>query len=181
MTPNRREPADRDGQDIAIALAPVARRGVLRMIALGSAGALAACAMPGGGEVGGAGGASADGAAAVAPTPAEPGPDARVTARGSFVGKSNHVTTGHARVVFDQGRVLIELEEDFTFDGAPDPKVGLGNDGFDAESIIAPLRSNSGRQLYALPAGLDIGRYREVWIWCERFSVPLGVAELALT
>ncbi|MEM6357469.1 MAG: hypothetical protein AAF844_17545 [Pseudomonadota bacterium] len=29
--------------------------------------------------------------------------------------------------------------------------------------------------------GLDIGNYTEVWIWCEQFSVPLGVAKLQLT
>ncbi len=116
-------------------------------------------------------------------TPSEPqiGPDALVTARGAFEGRSDHVTTGHARVVRTGGRWVIELEDDFAFDGAPDPRVGLGNDGFVAGTLLSPLRANAGRQAYALRPDLDIGDYTEVWIWCERFSVPLGVAELTLT
>ncbi|MEL6268140.1 MAG: DM13 domain-containing protein [Pseudomonadota bacterium] len=150
--------------------ASLTRRGALRLVALGGTAALAGCAARG------------DGGAATAP--AEPvvlGPDARVTARGSFVGKSDHVTTGHASVVFDEGKVLITLEDDFTFDGAPDPKVALGNGGYDAGTLLGPLQSNAGAQAYPLKAGLDIGDYFEVWIWCEKFNVPLGVAELTLT
>ncbi|MEM6488609.1 MAG: DM13 domain-containing protein [Pseudomonadota bacterium] len=106
---------------------------------------------------------------------------ARVTARGPFEGRSNHQTDGHASIVFDGGKVFIVLEEDFAFDGAPDPKVGLGNRGFDPGSLHGPLSSDSGRQIYELKPGLDIGDYFQVWIWCEQFDVPLGVAELTLT
>ncbi|MEM9782495.1 MAG: DM13 domain-containing protein [Pseudomonadota bacterium] len=163
-TANHRPRADR------IAETAMPRRRALRLLALGGVGALAACTVP-----------TSSQRAATAPEPAAPTAGARTTARGSFVGASNHVTTGHARVVFDAGRVLIELEDDFTFDGAPDPKVALGQNGFDASTIMGPLRSNTGRQVYELPAGADIGAYNEVWIWCERFNVPLGVAALALT
>ncbi|MEM6677838.1 MAG: DM13 domain-containing protein [Pseudomonadota bacterium] len=106
---------------------------------------------------------------------------ARTTARGPFRGLSDHETSGHARVVFSAGEVIIELEDDFRFDGAPDPKVALGNQGFDPNTILGPLRANEGQQTYALKAGLDIGDYFEVWLWCERFDVPLGLAPLTLT
>lgn len=142
------------------------RRAALRLMAVGAVAGLAACARAGGGAT-----AAAEPAVAA---------NAAVTARGSFEGRSNHVTTGHARVVRAGGQWVIELEEDFFFDGAPDPKVALGNGGFDPATLHGPLRSNSGRQAYALKAGLNIGDYTEVWIWCEKFNVPLGVAKLAL-
>ncbi|MEM9762661.1 MAG: DM13 domain-containing protein [Pseudomonadota bacterium] len=145
------------------------RRRSLGLLAAGVTLPLAACA--GGGSN------------TTAPTAAEPqiASDARVTARGTFEGRSKHVTTGHASIVFSDGNVIIQLEEDFTFDGAPDPKVALGNGGFDPATIHAALRSNTGAQAYTLKPGLDIGNYTEVWIWCEQFSVPLGVARLTLT
>ncbi|MCK0168429.1 DM13 domain-containing protein [Jannaschia sp. S6380] len=93
---------------------------------------------------------------------------------GSFAGASNHVTTGTAEIAGNQ----VNLLADFTFDGAPDPKVALGRDGYDPRTLMGPLQSNSGASSYAVPAGVDASQYNEVWIWCEKFNVPLGVAKL---
>lgn len=93
---------------------------------------------------------------------------------GTFEGASNHVTTGTAEIAGDQ----VNLLADFTFDGAPDPKVALGKDGYDATTLMGPLTSNNGASSYTVPAGIDTSEYNEVWIWCERFDVPLGVARL---
>ena len=97
---------------------------------------------------------------------------------GTFTGKSNHVTRGRAEVVTQNGRSEVILLDDFWFDGAPDPKVALGRNGFDPSTLMGPLSSNTGKQTYAVPAGIDAATYNEVWIWCERFNVPLGVAAL---
>ena len=102
------------------------------------------------------------------------------TARGTFEGKSNHVTTGHASIARAQGQWVVILEDDFTFDGAPDPHVALGNNGYDKNASLALLSSNKGRQVYAIPASLDVADFNEVWIWCDKFTVPLGVAKLTL-
>jgi len=56
--------------------------------------------------------------------------------------------------------------------------VALGRDGYAKESLLEPLRRNSGQQDYVLKPGLDIADYNQVWIWCEQYSVPLGHAEL---
>ena len=93
---------------------------------------------------------------------------------GKFEGASDHVTTGTAEVA--DGKV--NLLGDFTFDGAPDPKVALGRNGYDASTLMGNLKSNTGAQSYTIPAGIDASQYNEVWIWCERFNVPLGVARL---
>ncbi|MEX0309657.1 MAG: DM13 domain-containing protein [Tateyamaria sp.] len=97
---------------------------------------------------------------------------------GEFTGKSNHVTKGRAEVVTKNGKSQVILLDDFWFDGAPDPKVALGRNGFDRSTLMGPLASNTGKQTYDVPAGIDAASYNEVWIWCERFNVPLGVAQL---
>jgi hypothetical protein len=93
---------------------------------------------------------------------------------GTFVGESNHVTTGTAEIADN----MVNLLSDFTFDGAPDPQVALGNNGYDASTLMGLLQSNSGEQSYEIPAGINPDDYNEVWIWCVRFNVPLGVARL---
>ena len=73
----------------------------------------------------------------------------------------------------------VVLQGNFNFDGAPDPKVGFGTGGtYDRASQLAPLASNTGEQVYDVPAALDLTRYDEIYIWCEKYSVPLGVAPL---
>lgn len=93
---------------------------------------------------------------------------------GKFKGASNHVTTGTAELL----KGSVELLADFTFDGAPDPKVALGKDGYDPNTLMGPLKKNRGASSYQIPAGINPDDYNEVWIWCERFNVPLGVAKL---
>lgn len=95
---------------------------------------------------------------------------------GNFEGASNHETTGRVEIVTKDGKTTVTLLSDFRFDGAPDPKVAFGKNGFIKSTILGPLQSNSGKQTYEVPAGLDVSDMNEVWIWCERFNVPLGVA-----
>ncbi len=98
-----------------------------------------------------------------------------VVAKGSFTGASNHATTGGVHVTAD----TVELQDDFSLDGAPDPKVGFGKDGvYDSDTTLAILESNTGAQTYQLPDDVDPKAYNEVYIWCEKFAVPLGVAKL---
>ena len=113
--------------------------------------------------------------AALGVAPALAGGHGRV---GSFTGASNHVTKGRAEVVVKDGKAQVVLLDDFWFDGAPDPKVALGNNGYDKSTLMGPLQKNAGKQAYAVPAGVEAARYNEVWIWCEKFNVPLGVAKL---
>ena len=43
---------------------------------------------------------------------------------------------------------------------------------------LGRLRAFKGSQRYALPAGLDLTKYRSVIIWCEQFSVLISPADL---
>ena len=98
--------------------------------------------------------------------------------KGEFKGKSNHITTGHVKVVTKDGKSTIELQGDFSFDGAPDPKIAMGYNGYDKSTLMGKLKSNSGKQVYKVPASVDVSKMNEVWVWCEKFNVPLGVAKL---
>jgi len=102
-----------------------------------------------------------------------------VVASGSFKGASGHQTSGDVTVRKTAGGLIVELEENFDFDGAPDPKLGFGTDGtYDRGSQISPLNSNTGHQVYELPASVDPESYNQFYVWCEKYSVPLGVADL---
>ena len=104
--------------------------------------------------------------------------DGDAVATGTFTGKSGHKTSGTVAVHRTASGYTVELGPDFKFDGAPDPKLGLGRNGYDAGAKFSPLRSNAGAQSYDLPAEIDTDSYTEVWVWCEQYSVPLGVATL---
>lgn len=99
---------------------------------------------------------------------------------GAFTGQSGHATSGGVEVVETAAGWEVRLGPDFSFDGAPDPRVGFGRDGrFAADTDFEPLRRNAGAQVYAVPDALDPADYDEVYIWCRQYAVPLGVAKIA--
>jgi hypothetical protein len=98
---------------------------------------------------------------------------------GSFTGLSNHVTKGEVSVVKTDVGWEIHLKDSFWFDGAPDPRVGFGKNGkFVDPTDFEPLRNNAGAQVYKVPANINPEDFDEVYIWCRKFSVPLGVASI---
>ncbi len=70
------------------------------------------------------------------------------------------------------------LEQNFSFDGAPDPKLGFGRNGYDPKAKFSEFRSNKGKQVYEVPASIDASQYTEIWIWYQQYNVPLGVAAI---
>ena len=104
--------------------------------------------------------------------------DDSVIGLGAFEGRNGHITTGAVTVEQTDDGYQLVLADDFSLDGAPDPRVGFGKEGFVAGTDFAPLQSNDGRQVYAIPASIDPTEFSEVYVWCGDFSVALGVAEL---
>ena len=98
---------------------------------------------------------------------------------GKFEGKSNHITLGTATVVKISDGYVLKLGADFSFDSAPAPKWAFGKDGFKKETVFAPLKKDKGEQTYKIPDSINPEEFNEVWLWCEKFSVPLGVAKLS--
>jgi len=98
---------------------------------------------------------------------------------GTFAGLNDHATTGSVKLEQSGNAYHVVLGDDFSFDGAPDPKVALGKGGeYDAATLMGLLESYSGTQRFEVPAGIDVADYDEVYIWCEKYSVGLGVATL---
>lgn len=100
-------------------------------------------------------------------------------ASGTFDGRSDHITTGRVTVEKTPSGYQLRFAGDFSLDGAPDPVVALGNgETYSVENKLGALKNITGAQTYALPASFKPGQFNEVYVWCEKFSVPLGVATL---
>lgn len=98
---------------------------------------------------------------------------------GSFSGVSGKTTSGGVTVSRDAQGYIVTLGSDFTFSGAPDPKIGFGSNGqYTRGTLIGLLQSNNGSQSFRVPAHIDINQFNEVHLWCEQYSVGLGVAPI---
>ncbi|MEU2786198.1 MULTISPECIES: DM13 domain-containing protein [unclassified Streptomyces] len=127
--------------------------------------------------------------AARSATPSAPtGP--RTLARGDLI-SHEHATSGSVRLVeLADGSRVVRLENLDTSNG-PDLRVWLtdapvkeGTAGWrvfdDGEYVsLGRLKGNKGSQNYVLPDDVDPARYTSVSIWCDRFDVSFGAAELA--
>lgn len=120
-------------------------------------------------------------------TPSAAGP--RTVARGTLI-SHEHSTSGTVELVqLADGSHVLRLVDLVTSNG-PDLRVWLtdapvlpGRDGwfvFDDghHTDLGALKGNRGTQNYPLPAGVDRARHRSVAIWCDRFDVSFGAAEL---
>ena len=104
--------------------------------------------------------------------------DARVSHRAVLIGKSNHDTVGTISLYQSRRYPVIVFEPNFRVTTAPGTVVALGADGFREDAVVAPLVRPSGRQAYALPPGLDIRRFNEIWLWNPAADEPVGIARL---
>lgn len=106
---------------------------------------------------------------------------------GSFIDRS-HPTSGRA-VVLNDGSTqrFLRFEDDFTSDNGPDLNVyltaGVTADGdagqFDDDFVdLGDLKGNIGSQNYEIPVDVDLDRYNTIVIWCVRFGVAFGAADL---
>jgi hypothetical protein len=89
-----------------------------------------------------------------------------------------HPTSGNVFWLRTGGKDSLYLAN-FKTDAGPDLKVYLATD-IRASSFanLGDLKAFSGNQYYAIPAGKEPADYKYVLIWCQRFSVLFGSAEL---
>ncbi|SFK84888.1 Electron transfer DM13 [Streptomyces pini] len=120
-------------------------------------------------------------------SPAQPRP--RTLANGDLI-SHEHATSGTVRLIrLADGSHVVRLEDLDTSNG-PDLHVWLtdapvkeGRAGWgvfdDGEYVsLGRLKGNKGDQNYALPADVDPDAFTSVSIWCDRFDVSFGAAEL---
>ncbi len=119
-------------------------------------------------------------AVSLAPLPATLRADETgVMKEGSLEGQGDHEAAGTVAILESGGSNYVSFGVDFVLDGAPDPRVALGRDGIDHETLLGKLSSNSGTQNYEIPEDLDPNNYDEVWIWCEQNEMPLARAKMS--
>ncbi|GGW64649.1 hypothetical protein GCM10010381_57100 [Streptomyces xantholiticus] len=126
-------------------------------------------------------------------TPPSPRPTGPTTLADGKLISHEHTTSGSVRLLrLPDGSHTVRLENLDTSNG-PDLHVWLtdapvkeGKAGWhvfdDGEYVnLGKLKGNKGDQNYTLPADVDPARFSSVSIWCDRFDVSFGAAELGRT
>ena len=99
-------------------------------------------------------------------------------ADGAFTGRTGHDVTGEALVLNDGTAQRFLRFESFESTNGPDLNVYLRAD--DGEFVdLGDLKGNIGDQNYEIPTDVDLDRFHLVQIWCVRFGVNFGDADLA--
>ncbi len=99
---------------------------------------------------------------------------------GQFSGESRYEITGDALVLNDGTEQRFLRFENFDSDNGPDLKVYLRAEDGSFHSL-GDLKGNIGDQNYEIPPEVDLTVFSTVEIWCERFGVGFGGAELMAT
>ncbi|UKY54714.1 DM13 domain-containing protein [Streptomyces inhibens] len=115
------------------------------------------------------------------------GSAAKQLATGAFI-SHEHETNGSVEIQqLADGKATLRLTNLRTSDGPalhvwlsdqPVKEEGGSNLDDGKHVDLGDLKGNKGNQNYAIPAGTDLNRFSTVTIWCERFSVSFGAAEL---
>lgn len=112
-----------------------------------------------------------------------------VLAEGKFI-THEHDTTGSVKILkYSNGTRILRIENLKTSNGPKlevwltDAPVIEGLDGwrvFDDGKFInlGALKGNIGSQNYSIPSETNLDDYSSISIWCERFSVSFGAADL---
>jgi hypothetical protein len=112
-----------------------------------------------------------------------------VVSEGRFISQE-HPTTGTAKLLrLSDGSTVLRLEDLVTSEGPKvqvvlsDAPVIAGSEGYDVFDDgryvdLGPLKGNKGDANYVVPAGVDVDGLTSVSIWCDRFDVSFGAAEL---
>lgn len=115
-----------------------------------------------------------------------------VVAQGDLVSQE-HETTGTVQMLRLPDDSLVVRVEDLNTSDGPDLKVWLTDapvtPGLDGAGVfddgrwvdLGSLKGNKGSANYPVPAGTDVEGLNSVSIWCDRFNVSFGAAELSPT
>ena len=102
--------------------------------------------------------------------------------------------SGSVSVGREGNRTLLVFSGDFrTSESAPDLKVAVSPSRTPLAgskppayplkagtyTVLAPLKSAKGAQIYEVPASIDLSRQGSVLIWCEQFNATMAWAPLA--
>ena len=103
---------------------------------------------------------------------------------GSLSGRKGYNVKGTVSVKKTSSGTKVILGSDYLFDptkNPPDIKIGFGNGEQYAKGskIHDKLTVKKGEASFTVPAGIDTSKYKELYIYCEKFTVILAVAPLS--
>ncbi|MGK7930160.1 MAG: DM13 domain-containing protein [Microcystaceae cyanobacterium] len=113
-----------------------------------------------------------------------------VLSSGQFVTvEQEKMTTGQVRIISENGKRYLELDNQFTTAEGPDvelllhkkSKVGVKlseNENKNEYITLARLKSFQGAQRYEIPADVDLDVFKSVVIWCRKFNVTFAYSSL---
>ncbi len=102
---------------------------------------------------------------------------ATTTANGNFINGA-HTTSGMASWLSVDNKQVLYLKQ-FKTDAGPDLKVYLSKDLAGSLFIsLGELKAFSGDQEYVIPMNVNKSDYKYVLIWCQRYSVLFGSAQI---
>lgn len=99
--------------------------------------------------------------------------------QGSFQSANNYTTTGTAKIVIENGKRMLVLENFKTTPG-PDLKVYVATGTNPTDFVdLGALKASTGNFSYEITASLDLEKLNHVLIWCKQFSRLFGSAVMA--
>lgn len=103
---------------------------------------------------------------------------------GKLSGRKGYKVKGSVTVKKSDSGTKVILGSDYLFDptkNPPDIKIGFGNGEQYAKGskIHDLLTVKKGEATFTVPAGIDTSKYKELYIYCEKFTVILAVAPLS--
>ena len=101
-----------------------------------------------------------------------------------FVRGSSYDVGGSFRIMMENGKRYVVLDQSFYTEGAPGLQVLLHrqnnptNYSSDNYIKLGNLESYQGFQRYEIPQGVSLNEFRTVVIWCEPYNITFGYARL---
>ena len=117
---------------------------------------------------------------------------ARATGRFIQVNTSDPVHWGRGKATIYQepgNRTVVFLNDDFKVGPGPrfhvylvdHPEVREKKDFVDSDKVdLGRLRAFQGSQVYTVPSGIDVAKYKSIVIWCKEFDVLISPASLTV-
>ena len=102
--------------------------------------------------------------------------DADKLKKGDFV-ETSYTVSGQAFLYNNNGKMKLGITN-FTTDSGPDLRIYMATDRTASDFVEVSGDVKNGNYSIELPEGLDTDTYHYVLIWCKRFSVLFGSANL---
>lgn len=104
--------------------------------------------------------------------------NAKLILEGNFQNSGRYQTSGKAKIYEDKDQSRYLVIENLKSDPGPDLRIYIAKDAKATGFIELSSSVQNGNRTIKLPATADISQQNFILIWCKRFSVPFGHAEL---